>query len=137
MEPKYPADRDYDLNVEMFGQRVPTFVRRLDDLAGAVEAQNHRPPGEAHEHEGDAAVLHDVGRGLVAAAGQVQIYDAVPVEHAKGVHAFRRGVHPAVDRSGRDDEQALVFDELTHLGVDFVIKIGHLPLPSRLKRRLL
>ena len=50
------------------------------DGAGAVEAADARRTVERAQHDRDAAVLADVGDGLDAAAGEIEVRDPVRPE---------------------------------------------------------
>ena len=85
-------------------------------VALAVEPHDARRSLEGAEHEGDAAVLAEVGDGLDAAAGQVEVGDRRRPEDAERVVALGRQVDVAVGAGwGRGhEEQVLAFDPLTH-----------------------
>lgn len=80
----------------------------------AVEAHDPRLLAETAEHQGDAPVLRHVGGGLVAAAGQVQVGDAVGIEQAKTVQTLGREIDVAIIGPGRagHEVQGLGADEL-------------------------
>ncbi len=66
-----------------------------------------------------------MGRGFVTAAGQVQIADGGVVDHPEGVHALGRQVHPALARSGGNEEQMLFGDEGLEIVVEALEELGH------------
>ena len=76
------------------------LVARHGHLASAGHAQDARRPVEGAEHERDAAVLAEVGDGLGAAAGEVEVGDGVLVEHPEAVVALRRQVDVTVVADG-------------------------------------
>ncbi len=73
----------------MLVRREPAreFVERrlvaADDQAAAVDANDPRFAFEGTEHEDYAAVLAQVGDGLDAAAGPVEVGDAMWVEYSE------------------------------------------------------
>ncbi len=54
-----------------------------NDAGVAVEAKDHGGAFEGAEHHGEAVVEEEVGGGLVAAAGAIEIDDGVGVEDAE------------------------------------------------------
>src|ERR1700683_1632575 len=98
---------------------------RANRAAAAVDARDLRVLAERAEHDRDAAVAQQMSGGLIAAAGQIQVADPVPVEDAKGVHPFRRQVDAAFGRGGGDEEDQLRADEAGQLRSYVVEELGH------------
>ncbi len=70
--------------VEVGGEEGVVFGAVAGNDAGvAVEAEDHGGAFEGAEHEGEARVEAEVGCGLVAAAGAVEVDDGVGVEDAE------------------------------------------------------
>src|SRR5581483_11171356 len=121
-----------DVRVEVVGEGLAVLaeggVVEVDAAAAAVEAEGAGGGVEAGEHDRYAAVVLDVLRGLVAAAGVVDVADEVGAEDAQEVAALRREVRVAVvwvRGRGGDEEEVLALDEGLALGVDGVVPVGH------------
>src|SRR6266511_2290624 len=82
-------------------QLVPSFRTGQHDPSLPIQAHDPRRTGEGAEHEGDAAVVAQVGDGLGAAAGQVQVGDGPLVQDRQGVGvALGREVDVATAAAG-------------------------------------
>ncbi len=116
---------------ESCGKCAASFVEavgaRLDDGPAAVEAHDARRPVEGTEHQHDASVLAQVRDRLDAAAGEIEVRDAVRAEHGERVESFRREVHHPVasERRRRDEEHALAQQPLAHALVDRFEDLAH------------
>jgi hypothetical protein len=64
---------------------LPAVVSGHHQPALPVQPQNPRRAGEGAEYEGDAPVVAQVGGGLGAAAGEVQVGDGLLVQDGEGV----------------------------------------------------
>ncbi len=108
-------------------QRVE--ARRADLVHGAapVDARDARISRERAGHERDASVLAQVRDRLDAAAGQVEVGDALRPEDAQRVVSLWRQIDvPAVARRrGRDEEHRLLAPPLRKVGRKRGEAIGH------------
>src|SRR5690348_11517432 len=95
------------------------------NLAATVEAQDVRRPIEGAEHEREPAVRLEMGGGLVAAAGAVEISDSTLVDDRQGVRPARGNIHSCAGRGGRGEEDALAGDEVAMTGVKAGELFGH------------
>ena len=95
-----------------------TFSIETEDVWGTVEGA---------EHERDPAVLEEVRRGLVAAAGEIEIRYFGGREDAEAVTAFGRAIDMTVgfERGGSNEKHFLVFDKGAVLVEDRVGESGH------------
>ncbi len=89
---------------------------------------------EGAEHQGQAAVVAQMGRGLVAAAGAIQVDHRIGVEHAQRIEAFWRQVDAPTLSGRRDEEHVLALHERPQRRLDLRILRGH-PIPSRCRWR--
>src|SRR5262249_22602373 len=69
-------------------QAGPVFILRQHGPACNIEAEDIVRAVVGAEHEGGASVLQEVGGGLVATAGDVQVGDLAGGDHTKAVAAF-------------------------------------------------
>ena len=76
----------------MLTQILPLEVARTHHAAFAINTDDLGDGAEAAEHQGNAAVLTQMGGGLVAAAGYIEVGDGARVKDAEGVHALGRKV---------------------------------------------
>jgi hypothetical protein len=70
-------------------------ILRLEDAPTAIQAQDVRPTAEPAEHEGESAILAQVGDGLNAAAGVVDVTDYARPEDAETVESLGREIDVA------------------------------------------
>ena len=93
----------------------------------AVDARDARVSRERAGHQRDASVLAEVRDRLDAAAGQVEVGDALRPEDAQRVVSLWRQVDvPAVARRrGRDEEHRLLAPPLRKVGRERGEAIGH------------
>ena len=83
-------------------------------MSSAMDPHDARRPFEGAPHQGDPAVLAQMGDRLSSAPGQVQPGDPALAEHTEAVVASRAQVHVTrVGEWGRSDEEdVLLGDEL-------------------------
>ena len=108
-------------------QRIPllTIIARLHAAPAAVETENERRLTKGTQHDREAAVVADVRRRLVPAAGEVEVADGLRVDDAQAVDPLRREVDaPAGRWRGGGEEHLLLSDERAVLVVEFVEE-GH------------
>src|SRR3569623_1290220 len=103
----------------------PAGVARSHHLALAVEPEYLRLDIDTAEHHRDAAVVVKMGRGFVAAAGEVEISHCVVVEAAKSIDAFGREIDAAVAGARCGEKQMLACDEVAKVGSQRGIKFSH------------
>jgi hypothetical protein len=91
----------------------------------AVEPQDVGRAVEGAEHDGEPPVGPEVGGGLGAAAGAVEIGDRMLVDDRERVRPARRNVDARAWRRGSGEEDALPGDEVAMAGVDARELLAH------------
>lgn len=100
----------------------------LDDLAGAEQAVDARSGVKRAEHQGQPAVLLDVGDGLVARAGGIDVGDLIGRQDAErgGGDALGREVDVFAAQGSRgDEEDGLLHQPFLVVFADGGIKLDH------------
>ena len=116
------AWKRFEFSIEV----IPSGIRARDGLTCSVESQDEGLLIETTEHESNAAVIAQVRRGFVAAAGQVQVGDRVLVENPKAVEAFGGDIHAAAGTGcGGDKKHLLLNNEIPRLLGNAVEKTRH------------
>lgn len=112
---------------EAWPQRIPLGRARQHRMAAAVQPQDARGAGERAEHKRDPPVLAQVRRGLIPAAGQVEVCHALGRQDAQAVEAFGREVHVPVwaERRAGYEEHVLLLNKHAQLAVDRWVELGH------------
>src|SRR5690606_10193403 len=77
------------------------------------------------EHEGDAAVLRDMGGGFVAAARDVDIGDGSGIDHPETIHPLGRQIDASIGWRRRHEEDLLRFDKALDVFGDAGPEIAH------------
>ena len=74
---------------------IPLRIARPNDFAAAVEAEDEGFIVEAAKHDGQSAIVENVSRRFVAAAGDVEIGDGAVIENSQRVQSLGRKVDAA------------------------------------------
>jgi hypothetical protein len=113
---------------EVREQFLEAGVVAEDGFAAAVHPDDVRRALEGAPHEGDPAVLPEMGDRLRVAAGEVQVGDGEFVEDGERA---REALGGEVDRAvpgqgcGRGEEEGLRLDERTQPAVYALISLSH------------
>jgi hypothetical protein len=108
--------------LEQFGVSPRAAAQRF---AAAVEPHDVGRSVEGAEHDGEPAVRLEMGGGLVAAAGAVEIGDGALVDDRERIRPSRRHVDARIWGCGSGEENALPAYEVAMAGVEARKLLAH------------
>ena len=106
-------------------QRQILVAAAPDRPAAAVEPEDQRRPLKGAKHDGEPAIGKHVRCGFVAAAGAIEIDDAIGIEHAEAIGRARRDVDMPRRRGGSGEEDALAPNKIAMLLLEGGKALGH------------
>ncbi len=128
LDPDHGARADDGPGAEPGRQLCETLLVPRHHRPAPMQADDTGRAGEGTEHQDDAAVLSQVGDGLYAAAGAIEVGHLGGAEHGElTVVALRRAVHMALgaERRRGDEEDRLGLEEPPQALVYHVVGTSH------------